>query len=382
MKKGLFLLLIGLMLFTGCSAPAVPTATPTTLPATPTKKPAPTVVPPTPTPEPTPTPAPVPVPLIYKGWQDKAYSRTCVDAVISMTDQDVAGEIIPAASALLEAMGMQVVPVGEGCEALYVFALAMEAKSATYSGGGQVCEAFTGADLYGDLVLMNPENGDEGFSIPLRGKRETSQQTLSCNTAPPFGSLWPKAVIEGFSKVYGFKALEAAITVPVLQFEVSNVLQEGKYSAEQTLPVLMKSLQSDDPTLVKASLVAIAEYREKAAPAVPLLIPLLTHPDKWLATLAADDLRMIGPGAEAAIPALLLAIEDPDIQLAPQAAFALGTIGRTDEDVLSALMRHVSDADFSMAMFVQSSLERLTGEKFTKPAEWQAWWSKRPKVAP
>ena len=205
---------------------------------------------------------------------------------------------------------------------------------------------------------------------------------MSCNTAPPFGSLWPKAVIEGFSKVYGFKALEAAITVPVLQFEVSNVLQEGKYSAEETLPVLMKSLQSDDPTLIKAALVAIAEYREKAAPAVPLLIPLLTHPDKWLATLAADDLRMIGPGAEAAIPALLIAIEDPDIQLAPQAAFALGTIGRADETVLSALMRHVTDANFSMAMFVQSSLERLTGEKFAKPEEWQAWWSKRPKVAP
>jgi hypothetical protein len=258
----------------------------------------------------------------------------------------------------------------------------MEGQSATYSDGGQTCQAFTGADLYGDLVLMNPKNGEEGLSIPLRGTRETSQATMSCNSVPPFGSLWPKAVIEGFSKIYGFKALEAAITVPVLQFEVSTVLQEGKYSAAETLPVLMKALQTSDTTLQKAALVAIAEYREKAAPAVPLLIPLLTHTDKWLAALAADDLRMIGPTAEASIPALLVAIDDSDLQLAGFAAFALGTIGRADEDVLAALMRHVNDADFSMGMFVQKSLGLLTGKKFTKPGEWLDWWNKRPTPTP
>jgi HEAT repeat protein len=144
----------------------------------------------------------------------------------------------------------------------------------------------------------------------------------------------------------------------------------------------MKALQSKDATLQKAALVAIAEYREKAAPAVPLLIPLLTHADKWLAALAADDLRMIGPGAEAAIPALLVAIDGSDLQLAGFAAFALGTIGRADEDVLAALMRHVSDADFSMGMFVQKSLGLLTGKKFTKPEEWLDWWSKRPTPTP
>ena len=36
-----------------------------------------------------------------------------------------------------------------------------------------------------------------------------------------------------------------------------------------------------------------------------LLIPLLSHPDKWLATLAADDLRMIGPAAEQQFPRCL-----------------------------------------------------------------------------
>ena len=59
-----------------------------------------------------------------------------MDAVITMTE-DVAGDIIPAASALLEAMGMKIVPVGETCEVLYVFALAMEAKGNAYSGRGQ-----------------------------------------------------------------------------------------------------------------------------------------------------------------------------------------------------------------------------------------------------
>jgi hypothetical protein len=322
------------------------------------------------------------VPLIYKGWQDKAYSRVCVDAVITMNGENLAGKIIPASNALLKEMGLKVVPVvGGNCEALYVFVLDMEAKGANYSGGGQTCFAYTGAELAGDLVMLNPDDGSESFSIPLRGTRETSQATLNCNSVPPFSSLWPKAVIEGFSKIYGFKALEAALMVPVLQFEVSTVLQEGEYSAEEALPVLMRTLQNEDPTLVKAALVSLADYREQAAPAVPLLIPLLTHSDKWLATLAADDLRMIGPGAEAAIPALLITIEDPDIRLAAQAAFALGTIGRPDEAVLSALMRHVADIDYSMSMFVQTSLKRLTGENFTDPQEWKDWWNMHAKPA-
>ncbi len=392
MQKISAVFLIGALILTGCSTPAASTETPTLPEATATQSPTSTAIPPTPTsePTPTPTPAPIAVPLIYKGWQDKAYSRVCVDAVISGNEEDLDGKIISTATALLKEMGMQVVPVeggnletlveGGNCEALYAFLLSIEALGANYSGGGQTCFAYAGAELYGDLLVTQLDN-DDWFTIPLHGTRETSLATMSCDAIPPFSSLWPKAILEGFSKIYGFKALEAALMVPALRFEVSKVLQEGKYSAEETLPVLMKTLQSDDPTLVKAALVSLAEYREKAAPAVPLLIPLLTHSDKWLATLAADCLRMIGPGAEAAIPALLVAIDDPDIRLGPQAAFALGTIGRPDEEVLAALMRHVADPNFSMAMFVQSSLERLTGENFTQPKEWQDWWDQRTKPA-
>lgn len=296
MRKESVFSLIGLLFLTACAAPTAPADILNLPAATATQSPTSTAIPATPTLELTPTPALIAVPLIYKGWQDKAYTRVCVDAVITMTEEDLASKIITAAGDLLEEMGMQVVPVdGGNCEAQYVFALAMEAKGDNYSGGGRTCFAYTGADLYGDLVLMIQPDSADGFSIPLREERETSQATMSCDAVPPFSSLWPKAILEGFSKIYGFKALEAALMVPELRFEVSKVLQEGKYSAEETLPVLMKTLQSDDPTLVKAALVSLAEYREKAAPAVPLLIPLLTHSDKWLATLAADDLRMIGP---------------------------------------------------------------------------------------
>jgi HEAT repeat protein len=86
---------------------------------------------------------------------------------------------------------------------------------------------------------------------------------------------------------------------------------------------------------------------------------------------------MIGPGAEAAIPALLVSLEDADKQLAGESAFALGMIGRADEAILAALMRHVSDPDFSMSMFVNTALQRLTGEGFNTPQEWQAWWEQR-----
>lgn len=381
MKIRFFLILFILFLVTGCSSskstkletlepePAI-TVIPTLTVLAPTSTLTPTITP-------TPTPAAVAIPLAFKGFQDQAYAIICVK--VDIQEPENAGqnkEILEAVEELVAAMGMAV-REDSTCEISLELKGTLKGISDIY----EVCgEAFTGADFKGDLIINRLSDNRKMISLPLRGYLETSQYTPSCNpeSLAPFISIWPKVIIKAFSEVYGTKALEGALQVPVLRFDVGQVIQEGDFDSTELLPVFQASLTSDDDSLIKATLVSLAEMRAEAAPATTRIIPLLAHQDKWLATLAADALRMIGPGAEEAIPALLVAIEDNDKQLAAQSAFALGTIGKPEDRVLEALIRHVNDADWSMSFFVQSSLKSLTGEEFTERRDWMDWWDKRP----
>jgi hypothetical protein len=198
-----------------------------TITFTPTQKPAPTH---------TSTPAPVAVPLMYPGWTDHAFTRVCVDGqtvfmaeepIPGVTDVDVAARIIPAASALLEAMGMKVVPVEGDCEALYAFFITMGAVMKTeYHANGDSCSTYSEADLMGDFVFMAPPGGD-GFNFHLSTKYKVPEETWICNEIkePPYDSVWPRTVVEAFYKVYGETALQAATTVPELQPYAEDLLK-------------------------------------------------------------------------------------------------------------------------------------------------------------
>ena len=155
------------------------------------------------------------VPLQYKGWTDKAFSHVCLDGMTAnfaeveipgVTDVDIAARIVPAAKELLIAMGMEIVPINDACEVLYVFTISMDAGGKTeYRPNGDVCTAYTETALMGDFIVMAPPVGGDGFVISLHSKHKVPEVSYTCNQTiePPYDKVWPKAVVEAFYKVYG-----------------------------------------------------------------------------------------------------------------------------------------------------------------------------------
>ncbi len=235
MKKVFYLVLISLIL-ASCNSPApvetvIPTLPPTQTQAPtqipkPTSTPIPTL---TPTPEPTNTPEPVAVQLVYKGWTDKAYSHVCVDSIFvdvsenpipGVTDVDVPARMKEAAKALLTEMGMQIVPIAETCESLYVFSASTDiGMKIEYRPNGDVCIAYKKVEATGDFIVMAPPMGGDGFVIPFSNSFTIKEETYNCNqfTEPPYDSTWPKIVIDSFVKVYGPAVIQAALKIPELQ---------------------------------------------------------------------------------------------------------------------------------------------------------------------
>ncbi len=228
MKTTIVLILMCTLVLAACAAPVVPTATPT-LAATATNTPEPTS-----TPLPTYTPAPKAVPLVYKGWEDTAFSVVCLDSMTEMGTSDVNANIMNAAQALLEEMGMWVVDYDDPqCEAIWVFGVILQANCGTYSGGGTNCTSCTGADLYGDLVLMKADKDGQMWDVirvPIEDSVRLAVSTNRCvpESEAPFDRLWPKMVVESFMQVYGSVVLDAARNVPDLQTAAELLATSGK----------------------------------------------------------------------------------------------------------------------------------------------------------
>jgi hypothetical protein len=189
----------------GCGAPPVPIATSA----------------------PTQTPWPVAVPLSYKGWEGNAFTRVCVDAFFSgnysnIKANDYKGNIIGDGSALLEGLGMQVVPVtSEECEAEWVFLLQINVLFPKYTGNVNCC---SGASLSGSIGLLKVKKNNQMVEAPvgspwvddLKGSYDPPKTITSCPSAEQvtFSHLFESVIVKGFLAMYGEKTLDAARRVP------------------------------------------------------------------------------------------------------------------------------------------------------------------------
>jgi hypothetical protein len=226
MKDRLLVIMIFVLAFSACSPKPAQTEIKPTATMEPAQQATATPVPPTATPEPTPTPEPKAVALAFEGWQDKAYTYPCVDVVYLPSADENASAVIPMTDALLNAMGMQAVPVLDAaCEAQFTYTLHFEGKGKTiFYPSGKNCAWFTNAELVGDLVFMAPPGGD-GFWAPVistydePGNKGDDVGETDCkmDMQTMVVSLLPGVVIKGFTEIYGEQALEAAKTVPELK---------------------------------------------------------------------------------------------------------------------------------------------------------------------
>lgn len=90
----------------------------------------------------------------------------------------------------------------------------------------------------------------------------------------------------------------------------------------QVVPALVAQLPAVDALRV------LADYKTHAEPAIPALVPLLTHPDPAVRWNAARTLGKIGPASvPAALAPLLAQFTDPEGAVREHAAEALGDMG-------------------------------------------------------
>ena len=95
------------------------------------------------------------------------------------------------------------------------------------------------------------------------------------------------------------------------------VIQYGPYPIDEVLPFAMQELEKGREKYIDWHLAIIckslARYGAKAAPAVPVVLPLLDHADNDTREQAAYFLGCVGPLAHKAMPKLQeLAKKDPN----------------------------------------------------------------------
>jgi len=143
---------------------------------------------------------------------------------------------------------------------------------------------------------------------------------------------------------YAVLALKAGVKIPWEQLKkeylkspehhwyfLGMVLEHGPYPVETVLPFAIEELRKGREEYIDWHLAIICKglvkYGAKAAPAVPVLIPLLKHSDNDTREHAANLLGAIGALAHKALPELeRLAKEDPNEKVRGVAAAAAWSI--------------------------------------------------------
>lgn len=105
------------------------------------------------------------------------------------------------------------------------------------------------------------------------------------------------------------------------------------------LDLLRKSLTDDRWFVVRNTVIVLGDMRQEAA--IPILEPILRHPDQRVKRALIRALTMIG--GSNAVPLLLKLVSDNDLSLRRPAILALGALKR--EEAISPLLKIVARSD-------------------------------------
>ncbi|MFH2201989.1 MAG: HEAT repeat domain-containing protein [Elusimicrobiota bacterium] len=148
-------------------------------------------------------------------------------------------------------------------------------------------------------------------------------------------------------------------------------------SAANILPVLVQSLQHDNPEIRYKSVVAIDELGAAAETAAPDLIFLLDDPVRKVRESAADALVKIGPGA---VAPLIAAVKDKRYPGIRQGVFpVLAKMGGQAAPALPALQNAAQESDpniQSMANAAINVISRRSGGKAASKGKFWRWGRK------
>jgi HEAT repeat protein len=119
---------------------------------------------------------------------------------------------------------------------------------------------------------------------------------------------------------------EAAAASHFSTTDVVTALGELGVRAAESVPLLVKLLDSEDAGVIQSAARALGRFGPSGKESVPHLIEVLKHEEPWVRQEAVEALGNIGPQAAAAVPALTEALKDDDRSVRQAAAAALKKI--------------------------------------------------------
>jgi len=126
--------------------------------------------------------------------------------------------------------------------------------------------------------------------------------------------------------------------------------------ARDALPLLMKATDDADAGVREAAAGSMAPMGPEA---VPHLVRLLTHEDKYVRRNAVWGLGKLGPLARTALPDLCDALRDPDPRTASGAAQSIGQMGADAADAVPALTEAMRGTNIVLCRLAAKALSQI-----------------------
>lgn len=277
---------------------------------------------------------------------------------------------------ILTGMGLQVLAVGEPCDATLHTAL-----TGQFSDGGDVEPSVT---MDGQMHLITSSGQSYELPINVRGVGSYEPTKL-------FVHLWPEALLNGLAHLWGDRILVQAVKdddanvrhisifalekigsedwvidelVQALGDENGQVWSAALWAIGQVDPardilIFTQALEHEDWQVRKGAAQALERLGpEKAAAAVPALIHILNkdeNTDVWLAAAAALRRMQMAD----AIPAFSRALDDEDERVRQISAQALAEIGSEAANTVPALIHRLEDEDKAVRLAAAQALAAI-----------------------
>ncbi len=332
------------------------------------------------TPGPTTSPAPPTMEQQPASPQDSGRAGPPIETLcleINQSFPEIAEEfslpVRDTAEAILTAMGLTVVEVGEGCDATLRLSLTGEALWAQWES---TPKCYNGAKVTGQAVLT--VNGEEPVGRGISGKEPIPIINYHCTEEPadaPWERAWAGALLDGLVAFWGPSALTTTLDLSLSSNLIEAVTDTAvKLETSQALAFLEQMLEHENSRYWEPAVEAL----EKLGPeAIPLLRQTINHQDPVVGAKAAMALGDLGPEA---VPVLIQALDDESPRVRKNAARSLGKIFWPKPlEAVPALIRLLGDEDEEVRFSAEVALKDITGQDFGQDADaWQAWWDAQP----
>jgi len=126
--------------------------------------------------------------------------------------------------------------------------------------------------------------------------------------------------------------------------------------ARDALPLLANCVSDPEPSVREAAAQSIGQMGTEA---LPHLIRMLMHDDKYVRRHAVWALGKLGPPARVAVPDLCAALRDPDPRTASGAAQSLGNLGPDAADAVPALIEAMCGTNIVLCRLAAKALSQI-----------------------